>query len=461
MNKVSNKEQILKFSENLARFGLFLFVLFLPTSIAFSQTGLGFIIAAYLSETAARRQIRFVRSPLDLPFLCFIMATLISAIVAVNVHGNLKPLKTFFPTLFPMTVFYLVLHTLEDIKTLKKLITLLLVVTTLVAFYGIAQHFWTIDWFRLSGTKSPLRTLEDTPGSPVRAVGTFSIYMTFAGQLIMVLSLVWSFILFDQSNRNKIPLIVSAVTMFFALLWTYTRSAWLGFALALLVLGYLRSRKLFLYLTLGTFAGILLIFLIQPSVLKRAESIFSFEQNMDRIYIWKSSLDMIRDYPITGIGQGNYNKLSREVYKKPYPFKNPPSHAHAHNNLIMITVDRGILGLLAFVWLWITIFRETLVTLKQIPPDRYYLHALILGCLAGFIAFFIQGFFENNFGDSEVAMLLWFLVGLVLIVKIKLLPRIASLSADMEEAIPEEKRMVGVLIFAVLVIMAVMFVLFL
>jgi|GEM_PF-653286 len=450
--EVSNREQILKFSENLARFGLFSFVLFLPASIAFSQISLGFIITAYLLETVATRRFRFMKSPMDLPILAFVLATLISVIFAVNIYPSLKSLKTFFP----MTVFYLVFYNLGDIKTLKKLMTLLLMVTTFVALYGIAQHFWGVEWFRLSGTRGYLQTLDRTPNSPIRVPGTFSIYMTFAGQLIMLLSLVWAFILFDRSSRNKIFLMISAVTLFLALIWTYTRSAWLGFGLALLVLGYWKSRRLLLGLTAGTLACFVLISLVQPSVLKRAESIFSFEQNMDRIYIWKSSLDMVKDYPITGIGQGNYNKLSREVYKKRYPFKQPPSHAHAHNNLIMIAVDRGILGLLAFIWLWIVIFKETWGTLRQLPPDRYYLRALTLGGLASFIAFFIQGFFENNFGDSEVAMLLWFLVAVVMVVKVKLLPRMASLPADLEGLVPEERRMIGVLIFAMLILMGVL-----
>jgi O-antigen ligase len=451
----SNKEQVLRWCENLAQFGLFSFVLFLPASIAFSQISLGFILLAYVVEAITTRRLRFMKSPLDLPILLFVLVTLVSTLFSVNVS---KSLKVFLPSLFPLSVFYLVFYYLKDLKTIKKLITLLLIIATLNAVYGIAQHFWRIDWFRLSGHKNYLRPVNDLPGADIRIPGTFSISMTFAGQLIMVLSLIWSFILFDRSHKNKFPLIVSATCIFFALIWTYTRSAWLGFGVALLFLGYVKGRKSLLKLTVGILICVLLIFLFQPSVLQRAESMFSFEQNMDRIYIWKSSLDMIKDHPITGIGQGNYNKLSRE-YQKSYPFKDPPSHAHSHNDLIMITVDRGILGLLAFIWLWITIFKQTGVTLRQIPQDHYYLRALILGCLASFIAFFVEGFFENNFGDSEVAMMLWFLVATVMVVKEKIISHLTSSPIQMEELVLEEKRMVGVLTFAILIIMAVMVIL--
>jgi O-antigen ligase len=280
--------------------------------------------------------------------------------------------------------------------------------------------------------------------------------MTFAGQLIMILSLVWTFLLFDRSRKNKIPLAISAVVLFLALIWTYTRSAWLGFGLALLFLGCWKGRKHFLILILGAILSVTGIFLIQPTVLERAKSMFSLEQNADRIYIWKRSIEMIKDHPVTGIGQGNYNALSRGKYYKPHHFEKEPSHAHAHNNLLMIMVDRGVFGLIVFVWLWITIFKKTFTTLQKLPPDRPYLQALVLGCLAAFIAFFVEGFFENNFGDSEVGMLLWFLVALVMIVKEKLLPQIDSLPADIEEFVSEERRMLGVLIFAVLVIMVVM-----
>jgi hypothetical protein len=40
--------------------------------------------------------------------------------------------------------------------------------------------------------------------------------------------------------------------------------------------------------------------------------------------------------------------------------------------------------------------------------------ALVLGSLAGMLGFFLDGLFQNNFGDTEVVMLFWLMAGLVL-----------------------------------------------
>jgi len=43
------------------------------------------------------------------------------------------------------------------------------------------------------------------------------------------------------------------------------------------------------------------------------------------------------------------------------------------------------------------------------------LSAIALGCLAAFAGFQVNGLFEWNFGDHEIAVLFWFLTGLVLV----------------------------------------------
>jgi len=44
--------------------------------------------------------------------------------------------------------------------------------------------------------------------------------------------------------------------------------------------------------------------------------------------------------------------------------------------------------------------------------------ALSAGVLGAFIAFLVAGLFEYNFGDSEVAMLFWFLLAMPSVFKI-------------------------------------------
>jgi hypothetical protein len=53
-------------------------------------------------------------------------------------------------------------------------------------------------------------------------------------------------------------------------------------------------------------------------------------------------------------------------------------------------------------------------TYSQIPEENPTLKWLSLGFLGSIVAFFVQGFFEHNFGDSENAMMMWFILALAL-----------------------------------------------
>ena len=59
------------------------------------------------------------------------------------------------------------------------------------------------------------------------------------------------------------------------------------------------------------------------------------------------------------------------------------------------------------MWLWGAIFVHMYRTCRHIPEDHVADKWLALGFFGAQIAFFVQGFFEHNFGDSESAMMLW------------------------------------------------------
>ena len=65
----------------------------------------------------------------------------------------------------------------------------------------------------------------------------------------------------------------------------------------------------------------------------------------DRVNIWRNSLSLIRDYPVTGIGLGSYEM----VYASYALLTHVGCVFHAHNILLDIWLDLGALGLIAFI----------------------------------------------------------------------------------------------------------------
>ena len=82
-----------------------------------------------------------------------------------------------------------------------------------------------------------------------------------------------------------------------------------------------------------------------------------------------------------------------------------------HNNFIQLAVDTGILGLGTWLGIWFCFFRRLYkkdFSLEAAPQGNW----VVLGSAAAVLAFLAGGFFESNLYDSEVVMLLYFIMAL-------------------------------------------------
>ena len=82
-----------------------------------------------------------------------------------------------------------------------------------------------------------------------------------------------------------------------------------------------------------------------------------------------------------------------------------------HNNFVQLAVDTGILGLSAWLGIWVFFFRLLYYKsfdLKSDSSERW----IVLGSAATGLAFLAGGCFETNFYDSEIAMILYFIMAL-------------------------------------------------
>jgi O-antigen ligase len=231
-------------------------------------------------------------------------------------------------------------------------------------------------------------------------------YMTQAGLMLLIVCFSISFFLLGP-KKLKLPWFIGFLMAFTSLFLTLTRSAWVGVFFALALILYYYNPKTLIALPVI----IALFFLIAPKPMKeRAISIFSLKDksNLDRIYLARSGLRIIKDYPILGTGPATF-PLVYEKYKLPQAER---KGIHLHNNLIQIAVERGIPALLFWLsFLIIASFHLYKFIKKSNKKDPYFL-ALSTGALGAVIGLFVAGLFEYNFGDSEVKMLFLFIMTL-------------------------------------------------
>jgi O-antigen ligase len=244
-----------------------------------------------------------------------------------------------------------------------------------------------------------------------RITGPSTHVMTYSG-LLLPLSL---FLIILVVHEKKPWMIASVTVVSLALLLTFTRSAWLGWLAAVFVLLLATRPRWMVFVVTLLIAG----FVVLPmSLFSRAVSSFDTRQssNLDRIRMLQAGADMIRDYPLLGVGPANVKEVYPMYRKADAPRFRPP---HLHNNIVQIWAERGVLAVAAYLLLLGLFIRECIRGWHG--PGRQFAEIGI----AVTVALFYAGLFEFNFGDTEPFLLFLDLMALV----------IASLEAPAAEAV--------------------------
>jgi O-antigen ligase len=124
-----------------------------------------------------------------------------------------------------------------------------------------------------------------------------------------------------------------------------------------------------------------------------------------RHVLWtKVAPAMLKQYPL-GMGF----KATKHEDFLPYAANVQPKLNHLHNNVLQVTLEMGSAGLAAWLgWMVLTFW----ILYGASRGGTGEAAQLALGALGAFCALMFNGMVEYNFGDSEILMLLCFLMGL-------------------------------------------------
>ena len=272
---------------------------------------------------------------------------------------------------------------------------LLIGVAALAASIGVVQFVFTTARF--------LRThdLADDPTVLARITGTMGHWMTFGGEQLLVWCVAVPALLV-LGRRWTWPVAVIE----FAIVLSFTRSVWIGAAVGFAAVSFSLPRRLIL--------GVLLPVAIMgvagaPFIYHRVMMSFQkeFSPDTSRLAMLDVGFRMIRDHPLFGVGPERID----DEFPKYYRGTDLGNfyYGHLHNNMLQLAAERGLLCLAAFLWFLLELYRSLLRLLKASDEATRW---LALSALSALTAFVTAGFLEYNFGDSEVLLLLLFIVSI-------------------------------------------------
>jgi putative inorganic carbon (HCO3(-)) transporter len=172
------------------------------------------------------------------------------------------------------------------------------------------------------------------------------------------------------------------------LLLTFSRPVWIAVNGASIFLLLHKKR----WKLLGCLISIILLLFFLPSPFsKRAQTMVNMKYtgNLERVCVWKSVLKIIEDYPLTGVGMGNFHNVYLD-YREPGSLKD--IHG-CHSLYLRIVTDIGFFGLFPFLYGMIVLFRRGFHLLHN-TNDEFWI-SLIEGLIATLIGLLILGIFEG------------------------------------------------------------------
>ena len=312
------------------------------------------------------------------PLAAYGVMTLVSSVFAVDPIVSLIRCKQLvLYAIVPLT--YRLLRGRRAALAIDVIIT----VGALSATYGIIQYLF-LNYDKLGH----------------RPKGTLGLYMTYSGLLMLVTCAAVSRIIFAKQHRAWAALVLPSLVL--ALIFTFTRSAWVGVCVGVGILFLLRDFRLLglLPIMLGAF-----LLLAPPSLTARLYSTFSLSDpsNVDRVAMMKSGWRIIKDHPLTGVGSDMIIQVYPHYRDKNFVNERTP---HLHNVPIQIAAERGVPALIVWLWFIATLVRDFWRRRHSLYPSLSNTGLAVIG------AMFAAGQFEYNFGDSEFLMLFLVLVTL-------------------------------------------------
>ena len=364
---------------------------------------LGLAGLAILSDSVRRRSL------FDTAVIAFAAWSVFSVFWSVNAVEAIVQLTT----LVTMVFTYKYVSHLDNQDTVRDLVLIWAISGLLVALIGIGQYFG-ID---------PL--IVPTAGHPGSTFGYRNYVATYLAISIPVIA---GFALVEKSAFHASLMALSSTSMLILLLYTRTRGAWVGLAIATACALLVAIRTKHLLSTIPSartkiavgVAAIVIVLIAAPlqhrmarqgdfgfderkaDLATTATQVFAPSGARGRLTVWRRTLDMVADHPVLGVGLGAW-MFHYPAYDRGEWITRNTAPQRPHNDFIWILSETGLIGFALYLWI------VGLIAICLWRAETFRELALCTGALA----YLGHSFFSFPRERVAATMLFWIVLGLI------------------------------------------------
>lgn len=255
--------------------------------------------------------------------------------------------------------------------------------------------------------------------------GVYSATVSLLTPVLLVFGFYGAHLSFSPLRRSFF--IFFGLVFILAVVFSYTRAAWLSLmaAGAVYVILQLRIRAMYLFSALGI--ALLLVFSYQGEIMLRlsqneqgssnkdieehlqsVSNIKNDPSNLERINRWSCAIRMFEDKPVFGFGPGTFTfqyapyQLSKDLTVISTNFG---TVGHAHSEYLGPLAESGLLGMLTWLAVFIIIAYRAidLVYFAQEKETR----VIVMAFLLGLVTYFVHGVLNSYFDYDKIAVPFW------------------------------------------------------
>jgi putative inorganic carbon (HCO3(-)) transporter len=410
--------------ENYLRFGLLVTVAFIPLVMSkFSASAFDLIKFSFLLVFTGLLGLSWLlfsegnlviqRTKLDLAVFLFFTALLVTTIFSAepltSFIGRYGRYEGFLSYLAYFMLFFLSAQLIKE-RSIQNLPPLFTFLSLPITIYGILQYY-QVDFGDWATWGLDLGRSFSTLGNPI-FLGSF---------LVLIWPSMLGFFILTRGWLRWISFSSLALSSW-VIITTFSRGAWLGWLVSLLLIflfswRWLPQRKLFILvfsflLLVSATAATTSMFRGKESqnVIKRINTTFQLHTGTSRtrIEIWKAALKVIAERPLLGTGLENfilfYPKYQSLSYVKLAGYRAVADNAH--NYFLQLAATGGLLLLLFFLSFLLAFFSLALKVLRNLSLENRLIFTLLLVGLLGYLV-------SLFFGPSSVGTntIFWVSIG--------------------------------------------------
>ncbi len=395
--------------ETIFRYGLMMIALFILVDKAHHVVEYCFVglLIVWGSVKLSRRDYHFVRTPLDLPILLFVIWILVTIPFSVDPAYSLTEWRK---TVVKILMFYFVVNVVRTEQDVRSILLAFMLGVVALSAFGIVDHL--VKGNSLFDKTSHTASLSSSG-------------QWFSTYLVMGVPFVWLVFLEREGRHATWSIGLLFVMILTALFLSHTRGAWVAFFAQLAVFGLLNVKHK--WRTWGLVAVTCGVIFIGGSLFKEFQgnlahniqdiplpSLLAMNTMKIRLDIWQTTIEQILAQPILGYGYGNhtFQQINKEIL---VGFDNRLMTLHVHNAWLSLAYEVGLIGFALFAFVYFMIIRAATQGWKKWRGTFVGNLGLCILLLA--VGVVTRNMFDTMFAGS-LAYLFWLLTGLYFALRI-------------------------------------------